>query len=58
MAKPTVTFKCGHSEAFERGVASPPSCRVCGERIVARVSGATPTFTGACRGPLVKQGQP
>lgn len=53
----TVTFKCGHSQKFERDVQDAPRCMACGERIVARVTGARPTFTGSCKGPLVTQVQ-
>lgn len=50
-----VTFKCGHpSIALERTASAPPRCPQCGERVVARVTGATPSFKGACQGPLVK----
>lgn len=50
----TVRFVCGHSVACERDVKEAPRCPECGERRVARVTGATPTFKGACQGPLVK----
>lgn len=51
----TVTFKCGHpAVTLERSVTAAPTCPVCGERIVARVSDATPVFKGACQGPLVQ----
>lgn len=46
----TVTFRCGHSVTVPREAAAAPIC-ACGERVVARVSGATPRFVGACRGP-------
>ena len=50
-----VTFRCGcPSIPVKRDVAVPPRCPACGERIVSRVTGATPTFKGACKGPLVK----
>lgn len=50
-----VKFKCGHREIeVAADVAVPPKCPECGERIVARVSNATPKFRGACKGPLVK----
>lgn len=48
----TVIFKCGHRDTLER-TAQSAQCKQCGERIVARVEGATPRFTGACSGPLV-----
>lgn len=48
----TVIFKCGHEVTLPRAVEAAPVCQQCGERIVARVLGATPTFTGACRSPL------
>lgn len=34
---------------------SSPICQTCGERVVKSVIGATPTFKGACSGPLVSQ---
>jgi len=50
----TVQFKCGHAAIeVKPDVADPPRCPDCGERVVSRVTGATPRFTGACRGPLV-----
>lgn len=49
----TILFKCGHRTSVERDVKTAPQCEECGERIVARVEGATPRFTGACSGPLV-----
>lgn len=52
----TVTFRCGHpSIEVKRDVTVAPECPQCGERVVARVANATPTFKGSCRGPLVKQ---
>lgn len=50
----TVTFKCGHTLKVERDVKTAPRCQQCGERVVARVSDAMPTFKGACSGPMVK----
>jgi hypothetical protein len=51
----TVTFKCGHREIeVQADVVVPPRCPECGERVVVRVSKATPRFKGACKGPLVK----
>ena len=50
----TVIFKCGHREQVERSVHEIPRCKQCGERVIARVVNATPTFKGACQGPLVK----
>ncbi len=50
----TIVFKCGHALKVPRDVTDPPRCATCGERIVARVMDATPKFTGACKGPLVK----
>lgn len=53
----TVTFRCGHAAVEVGGdVKTPPTCPVCGERVVSRVTGATPRFTGACTGPLVQKG--
>lgn len=49
----TVIFKCGHRVGVERDVKTAPKCPECGERVIARVEGATPKFTGACSGPLV-----
>lgn len=51
----TITFKCGHSMKVPRDVKSATPCAECGERIVARVSDATPTFKGSCTGPLVQK---
>jgi hypothetical protein len=48
----TVVFKCGHRLELPREVNDAPSCRECGERIVARVIGATPRITGSCQSPL------
>lgn len=51
----TVVFKCGHpAVTVERDVQTAPVCPVCGERIVRNVTGATPRFSGTCRGPLVE----
>jgi len=50
-----VTFRCGHRQDVPVTVASPPACRVCGERVVARTTAPAPRFTGACRGPCVRQ---
>lgn len=47
----TVTFRCGHRQTHLKAAAAAPVCATCGERVVARVSGAAPTFRGACRGP-------
>jgi len=49
----TVTFRCGHSVTLERDAKEPPVCPQCAERVVSKVQGATPRFSGACRGPLV-----
>jgi hypothetical protein len=46
----TVTFRCGHKVTVPAAVEAPPVC-ACGERIVSNVTGATPRFRGACRGP-------
>lgn len=51
----TVTFVCGHRQDVPREVKTPPECH-CGERRIKHVSGATPRFTGACKGPLVQEG--
>ena len=50
-----VSFTCGHG-AIEvaADVQVPPRCPECGERVVKRVTNATPRFKGACKGPLVK----
>lgn len=50
----TVTFRCGHTQTYERDIKDAPRCPVCGERIVKNVIGATPRFSGTCQGPLVK----
>lgn len=50
----TVVFKCGHSVTCERDIKAAPQCPECGERVVRNVVNATPTFKGACKGPLVK----
>jgi len=47
----TIGFKCGHSLTVKRDVSEAPKCPECGERIVARVTGAEPRFTGTCSGP-------
>lgn len=50
-----VSFKCGHGEIeVKADVQEPPRCPQCGERVVKRVKNATPRFSGACKGPLVK----
>lgn len=50
-----VKFKCGHQEIeVKADVVIPPRCAECGERVIVRVSNATPKFKGACKGPLVK----
>lgn len=51
----TVTFKCGHTASVPKEASAAPQCQACGERVVARVTGATPRFTGACKGPLVEK---
>lgn len=54
MSNVTLTFKCGHAEAYPRAeMPATATCKTCGERVVVRVTGATPTFKGACTGPLV-----
>ena len=50
----TVTFKCGHVQKLPREAKDAPVCS-CGERVVTRVSDATPKFTGTCSGPLVEK---
>jgi hypothetical protein len=55
MTKVTIQWRCGHRiEVARADVPSSPVCQVCGERVVKQVTGATPSFTGACTGPLVK----
>lgn len=49
-----IIFKCGHSKELPRDVQETPVCD-CGERVVKSVTGATPRFTGACKGPLVEK---
>ena len=54
MSKIKITWRCGHSIEVPRAeMPQSPICRECGERVVQRVIGATPTFKGACSGPLV-----
>lgn len=54
MSKVTITWRCDHRIQVERSeMPSSPICRECGERVVKQVIGATPTFKGACSGPLV-----
>lgn len=56
MSAVTLTFKCGHADAYPRAeLPTTASCKTCGERVVVRVTGATPKFKGACSGPLVTQ---
>ena len=51
----TIKFQCGHPPiTTERTVDIAPKCPVCGERVISLVMNATPTFKGACKGPLVK----
>ena len=51
----TIRFVCQHPAiTVERTIDAPPKCPVCGERVVSLVMNATPTFKGACKGPLVK----
>jgi hypothetical protein len=50
----TATFRCGHSQRVSPTSAAPPICNLCGERVVSRVSGATPKFMGACSGPCAE----
>lgn len=49
----TVTFRCGHSVILPRNVSVAPRC-LCGERVVSRVEGAQPHFTGTCAGPFAE----
>jgi len=49
----TITFRCGHTLTLPRDVAAAPVC-ACGERVVSRVAGATPRFTGTCSGPFAE----
>lgn len=49
-----IEWRCGHSVEVARAeMPSSPICQTCGERVVTRVTGATPKFTGSCTGPLV-----
>jgi len=50
----TVTFRCGHAQVTSPIALAALVCVQCGERIVSRVSGATPRFVGACRGPFAE----
>lgn len=50
-----ITFACGHHAEVEESVQARPVCH-CGETRVQNVNTRPPTFTGACRGPLVKEG--
>lgn len=55
MSKVTITWRCGHRiEVTRAEIPTIPTCQTCGERVVTRVSGATPSFKGSCTGPLVK----
>jgi hypothetical protein len=55
MSKIQITWRCGHRlEVARAEMPSSPICQTCGERVVKEVKGATPTFKGACSGPLVK----
>lgn len=47
-----VTFRCGHSQTVPATIAAAPTCVTCRERIIARVNGAQPHFTGTCSGPF------
>jgi len=49
----TVTFRCGHRVDVLPSFSVTPVCG-CGERVVARVAGARPRFTGACAGPFAE----
>ena len=49
----TITFRCGHSVTMPREASAAPVC-ACGERVVSNVTGATPRFVGACRGPYAE----
>ena len=52
--KVKIAWRCGHSVEVNRSeMPSSPVCQACGERVVKEVKGATPTFKGACSGPLV-----
>ena len=44
----TLTFACGHTQAYEDGAAI---CRVCGERRVSQAKAPPPRFRGVCVGP-------
>lgn len=47
----TLTFACGHKQAFDEG--GRPVC-ACGETRIARTDAPPPRFTGACASPLKK----
>ncbi len=51
----TVVFTCGHRKDVQSDVKAPPECH-CGERRITNVIGATPRFSGACKGPHVQKG--
>lgn len=54
MSKVKITWRCGHGIEVPRAeMPTTPVCQQCGERVVKQVTGATPTFTGTCSGPLV-----
>lgn len=46
-----VTFACGHEAVVGSNADAAPSCVLCGEHRVARVTAPPPRFSGACRGP-------
>lgn len=45
----TVRFACGH--LFEVDGSAAPTCPMCGEHRVSRVTAPAPRFTGWCSGP-------
>lgn len=54
MSKVKILWRCGHQIEVPRNeIPSSPICQQCGERVVKQVIGATPSFKGACSGPLV-----
>lgn len=51
----TIRFGCGHSETREDTNLALPRCATCGETRVSNVTTSKPpTFTGMCKGPMVK----
>jgi hypothetical protein len=50
----TVTFRCGHTLTVPATASAAPSCPICRETVVSRVTGAQPRFVGLCRGPFAQ----